>query len=271
MTFNNQDAAGRRARRTALITGASSGIGAELAKVFARAGYDLVLVARSEDRLRALQVEVESRHAIAARVLAVDLADPAAPATIHARLEQEGVVVHALVNDAGFGVHGPFAETDLAAELAMIQVNVAALTQLTKLFSPAMLGRGHGRILNVASTAAFQPGPLMAVYYATKAYVLSFSEALAEELRGTGVTVTTLCPGPTRTPFQERANLGGSFLANRFTVMDAATVARAGYRGLVRGEALVIPGLLNRLTPVVVRLTPRPLVRRIVRAINARH
>src|SRR5438128_1555599 len=193
----------------ALITGASSGIGLELAKLFARDEHDVVLVARRADKLKQLAAQLGSAHNIRATVIPADLADPAAPEEIFRALRAADVELDVLVNNAGFGVTGPFLATDAAAELRMIQVNVTALTHLTKLFLPGMLGRGAGRVLNVASTAGFQPGPLMAVYYATKAYVISFSDALAEELRGTGVTVTCLCPGPTKTGFQEAAHMDG--------------------------------------------------------------
>src|SRR5919201_510439 len=197
-------------QKTALITGASSGIGYELTQLFARDGYDLVLLARSQARLAQVADDLQHRYGVAVRVLAYDLAQPTAPTQIVAQLQQEDLAIEALVNNAGFATYGPFVATDLATELEMIQVNVVALTQLTKLLLPGMLQRRSGRILNVASTAAFQPGPLTAVYSATKAYVLSFSEALANEVRGSGVRVTALCPGPTRSGFQRRAPTGGS-------------------------------------------------------------
>ena len=187
---------------TALITGASSGIGLELAKLFARDGYELVLVARRVERLEELGRELTQRHGVRCHTISVDLAQPDAAAEIVRRLEGAGPAVDVLVNNAGFGVLGPLATTEPETAGRMIRVNIEALTQLTRALLPGMLARRRGRILNVASTAGFAPGPLMAVYYATKAYVISFSEALAEELRGTGVTVTVLCPGPTRTEFQ---------------------------------------------------------------------
>ncbi|HEY7060542.1 MAG TPA: SDR family oxidoreductase [Chloroflexota bacterium] len=259
-----------RRRPTALITGASAGIGAELARVFAQEGYDLVLVARSKDRLVALAGELEAAHAIAARVIEADLARPEAPAEIHQQVGLQGVAVDVLVNNAGFGTYGPFATTDLTTELEMLQVNVVAVTHLTKLFLGDMLTRGHGKVLNVASTAAFQPGPLMAVYYATKAYVLSLSEALANELHGTGVTVTALCPGPTATEFQRRAHIENTRLVHSPLMMDAATVARVGYQALLAGKAVAIPGLMNRLAALSVRVFPRGLVTQVVRQINER-
>jgi short-subunit dehydrogenase len=210
-------------KQTALITGASSGIGLDLARLFAADGHDVVLIARSEDKLREVAQELTAKHGVVAHVIAADLAKADAPQSIFDRAP----AIDILVNNVGFGTSGKFAETDLRAELDMIQVNIAALTHLTKLFLPPMLQRGHGRFLNVASTAAFQPGPLMAVYYATKAYVLSFSEAIAEELSGTGVSVTVLCPGPTATGFQKAANLGTEALLKVMRPVSSMDVARA--------------------------------------------
>jgi len=259
------------ARQTALVTGASGGIGWELARAFAAGGYDLVLVARSAGKLEQLAGELRDRHGVAVRVLAKDLAGPGAPDEIFQELEGAGVAVDALVNNAGFATFGPFAETDLASELEEIQLNVVTLTHLTKRFLPGMLARRRGGVLNVASTAAFQPGPQMAVYYATKAYVLSFSEALAEELRGSGVTVTALCPGPTATGFQARAEMQDSGLfTGPLKVMDAAGVARAGYEGFRKGNRIVIPGLINKLGVQSVRVSPRALVTRLVGAMQAK-
>ena len=254
-------------RQTALITGASSGIGAELAKVFAQHGYDLVLVARTESALASLAGSLQGQHGVSVRLLPTDLAVPAAPEEVFAALQRDAVPVDVLVNNAGFGTYGFFAETDLAAELQMLQVNVVALTHLTKLFLREMLERRRGKILNVASTAAYQPGPRMAVYYATKAYVLSFSEALANELGGTGVTVTTLCPGPTASGFQQQAQMDGPRLMSR-RIMDATTVARIGFRGLMRGQTVVIPGLTNRLLAFSTRLAPRRLSAEVVRRLH---
>ncbi len=259
------------ARQTALITGASGGIGWELARAFAAGGYDLVLVARSAGKLEQLAGELRGGHGLAVRVLAKDLVKPGAPDEIFQELEGAGVAVDALVNNAGFATFGPFAGTDLASELEEIQLNVATLTHLTKKFLPGMLARRRGGVLNVASTAAFQPGPQMAVYYATKAYVLSFSEALAEELRGSGVTVTALCPGPTATGFQARAEMQDSGLfTGPLKVMDAAAVARAGYEGFRKGRRIVIPGLVNKLGVQSVRVSPRALVTRLVGAMQAK-
>lgn len=250
-------------RKTALITGASSGIGYEFTKLFARDGYNLVLVARSEQQLQKLADELREKHGIAVEVIAKDLSNANTPDEIFAELQQESLTVDALVNNAGFATYGKFSEIDLNAELQEMQVNMVTLTHLTKLFLPGMLKKGWGKILNVASTAAFQPGPLMAVYYATKAYVLSFSEALAEELRGTGVTVTALCPGPTQSGFQKRANMEDSRLFRGRKVADAATVARIGYRGLMTNKTVVIPGLRNKVLAESVRFVPRKVATRV--------
>lgn len=255
-------------RKHVLITGASSGIGWELAFLFAAKCYDLTLVARSEEKLRNLSRELETKYPVRAYVLAADLTDPQAPKTICNCIKSDGHVIDVLVNNAGFGLAGDFAITEWQRERDMLQVNVTAVTELTKHVVPSMVQQGFGRILNVASTAAFQPGPLMAVYYATKAYVLSLSEALAEELTGTGVTVTALCPGATETGFKAQAGLENSRLFKAGT-MDAKTVARAGFEGLMAGKRLIIPGLRNRLLSSTVRFVPRSAVLKIVKRLNA--
>lgn len=255
--------------KTALITGASGGIGYELALLFASDRYDCILVARSHDKLSALASRLESEFRVKTLVLAKDLAKPSAVDEIYEEVSAAAMNVDVLVNNAGFGVYGLFAETDLEAEVQMLQVNVTALTRLTKRFLAGMLERRAGRILNVASTAGFAIGPLMAVYYASKAYVISFSEALANELEGTGVTVTTLCPGPTRTGLQQRGAMGDSRLFQG-QIADAKSVAMAGYRGLMAGKTVVIPGLRNKLIPVVVRLSPRRVMARVVRRAQER-
>src|SRR5271170_2823541 len=211
-------------RKTALITGASFGIGLELARIFAREGCNLVLVARSADKLRQLASELEKAHGTRSLILAADLTEPAAPAYVLDQTTRADIPVDVLVNNAGFGQYGLFAENDLEECLRQIQLNVTTLTHLTRLYLPAMIERESGGVLNVASTAAFQPGPLMAVYFATKAYVLHFSEALANELHGTDVTVTCLCPGPTATEFAKRAQITDLRLL-KFGSMDAHTVA----------------------------------------------
>lgn len=238
-----------------------------MAQLFAREGHNLVLVARNQETLLKLAEKLEQEYGIRAIVISKDLSLSSTPEEIFSELSEKSIPVHILVNNAGFGTRGMFSEADIDSQLKMIQVNMTALTHLTRLFLEGMLRSRKGRILNVASTAAFQPGPLMAVYYATKAYVLSFSEALASELRGSGVTVTALCPGPTRTEFQRRAGMEGSRLF-RSGVMDSRTVAEAGYRGLMKGKAVVIPGLRNRLVALAVKLVPRKWVIGAVRRMN---
>lgn len=257
-------------QQTALITGASTGIGAELARLFAADGYRLVLVARSRDRLESLATELSGQHGASVRVMGKDLADPAAPGQLYDELAAAGVRVDVLVNNAGVGLYGEFRSNDRKREMDMLQLNVVALTLLSKLFLPGMVERRRGRILNLASTAAFQPGPLMAVYYASKAYVLSLSQALANELQGTGVTVTALCPGPTRTEFESRADLSQSRLFKLVPASDARTVARIGYRGLMQGKPVVIPGLLNWLLAESVRFAPRRMATAMARAVQER-
>ena len=255
--------------KTALISGASGGIGYELALLFARDRFDCILVARSHDRLEALAARMESEFRVKTLVLPKDLSKPAAVEEIFRDVSAASMQVDVLVNNAGFPVFGLFAETNLETEMEMLLVNVVALTKLTKLFLKGMTERRYGRILNLASTAAFEPGPLMAVYYASKAYVLSFSEALANELRGTGVTVTALAPGPTRTGFQKRGQLEDSRLVQG-EIADARSVAQAGYRGLMAGKTIVIPGFTNKLIPWIVRVSPRGVVTRVVRRMNDR-
>lgn len=254
---------------TALITGASAGIGRCLAIEFARHGHDVVLTARDEARLTALATALAQRYGVEATVLAGDLAESATSARLVDELATRGLAIDYLANNAGFGARGAFQTMPLADQLAMLQVNVVSLTCLTRLLLPGMLERGRGGVLNVASTAAFMPGPLMAVYYASKAYVLSLSEALHEELRGTGVTVTALCPGATRTGFQARAGVPDLRQVSSLVAMDAAPVARAGYRGLQRGQAVVVPGAFNRGATLLPRLMPREWMARLVRPFNA--
>src|SRR3954467_7634178 len=251
--------------QTALVTGGSSGIGLELAKVLARHGYDLVLVARKRDALEAVAGQIEGKYDVRAHVFAADLRRPEAPQAISDFLHNEAIPTTVLINNAGFGLGGEFADTELSRELEMIQVNIAALTHLTKLFLPAMIRAKSGRILNVASTAAFQPGPLMAVYYATKAYVLSFSEALAEELRNSGVTVTALCPGVTRTNFASTARVGNSRLFTLFGVASAAGVAEFAIQAMMDGKRVAIPGIRNKILAQANRLAPRALSAKIAR------
>jgi uncharacterized protein len=255
-------------RRTALVTGASGGIGRAFAGLLAADGYDLVLVARREDKLRELSDELAARHGTRSLVVAMDLSSAGAPETIAERVSAEGLAIDVLVNNAGFGGLGPFAGRPLGTHLAMIQVNIAGLTALTRLFLPGMLARHRGRILNVSSVAAFQPGPFMAVYYATKAYVQSFSEAVAAEVEGSGVTVTALAPGPVRTGFQDVAGIGSLPPIPGRLVPDAASVARIGYRAMMRGRRSVVPGLANRIGAQAYRVLPRRWLTAIVRRLQ---
>lgn len=250
-----------------LVTGASSGIGRELARLFAAAGSNLVLVARREEELSHLANELHAVHGVSARALPADLSQPAAAAAICGVLDSAGIEIDVLVNNAGFGALGSFVESSLERQLQMMQVNMTSLVELSRRLLPGMLQRSRGGVLNVASTAAFQPGPYMAVYYASKAFVLHFSEALVEEVAGTGVRVTCLAPGPVATEFAATAGLEESVLF-KVGVLSAREVARAGYRGLRRGKAIVIPGLRNKLLVLALRFTPRSIVRKVVARIQ---
>jgi len=250
---------------TALVTGATEGIGYELAKCFARDRHGLILVARSKEKLERAASEISASCGVHVSAIAQDLSVQDGARRLFDEVRSRQIAVDFLVNNAGVGTYGPFAQADLERELAMMRLNMISLTVLTKLFLAEMLRRGSGRILNVASTAAFQPGPLMAVYYATKAYVVSFTEALANELRGSGVTASVLCPGPTRSRFEERAGMGASRLFRLPWVMQASEVAETAYRELMRGKTTIIPGLPNKLLAFSVRLGPRKLLPSIVR------
>ncbi|MGA2620594.1 MAG: SDR family oxidoreductase [Thermoguttaceae bacterium] len=252
---------------TVLITGASAGIGWELAKCFAADRSRLILVARRRERLEQLAAELHEQHGVEVRALPGDLSRPETPQAIFDQLAADGVAVDVLVNNAGFGAVGAVANLPLRQQSEMIQVNVMALWELTRLFLPEMIRRGRGGVLNVGSTAAFQPGPYMAVYYATKAFVLSFTEALADELAGAGLRVTCLCPGPTVTEFARVARLEKALLF-RLAPMSGQSVARAGYRGFRRGKPLVVPGLVNRLGTVAGRLAPRWLPRKVAKTLH---
>jgi short-subunit dehydrogenase len=255
-------------RKTALITGASGGIGYELAKLFARDQYNLVLAARSGNKLAELAGDLERRFSVSVKTVALDLASPLSPQFLFDQLQREHIAVDILVNNAGYGKFGEFAKVSLEECLGQINLNISALTALTKLFLPAMQERAFGRIMNVASTAGFQPGPLMAVYYASKAYVISLSEALANELKGSGVTVTCFCPGATDTGFATRAGNDKTRLFKQLAPMEVKTVALDGYRGLMKGKTLVISGMKNWLVAESVRFAPRKAVTAISRWIT---
>ena len=246
----------------ALITGASAGLGAEFARQLSKRGLRLVLAARRKDRLEALAAELGN-----ARVVAADLSEAGSAVRLLADVEAVGEHVDLLVNNAGFGLKGRFAGLDSARQRQMIDLNVGALTDLCRAIAPGMIERKSGGILNVASTAAFQPGPGMAVYFATKAYVLSFTEALHEELKPHGIKVSALCPGPTRTEFGAVAGFGDKGAFDRYSA-DAASVVRAGLEGLDKNRAVVVPGLLNKVGAASTRFVPRPLVRKIAGAIK---
>ena len=254
--------------QTALITGASGGIGYELAKLFARDRYNLVLVARNSDKLSKLADELQRECGVTVKTVALDLAEAPASQFLFDQMNREGINIDVLVNNAGYGTFGEFASMPLQDAVGQISLNVTALTTLARLFVPGMVERRSGKILNVASTAGFQPGPLMAVYYATKAYVISFSEALANELRPSGVTVTCFCPGATETGFAARAGNDKTRLFQKFGAMDAKTVAADGYRGLMKGRTLVISGMKNWLVAESVRFAPRKMVTAISRWIT---
>ncbi len=254
-------------KETALVTGASSGIGLEIARLFAADKSNLILVARSHDKLERLAEDLRRDHNAEVLVLPKDLTDPSAPRAIFDQLTGRNIDVDVVVNNAGFGSVGSVADLSLERQLNMIQVNVTALTYLTRLFLPGMIDRGRGGILNVGSTAGFQPGPNMAVYYATKAFVLSFTEALAEELAGSEINVTCLAPGATETGFGADSGMEKSILF-KFGAMKAQTVAQIGYRGFRRGKVIVIPGLKNRIGAFSVRLGPRALVRKVVKSLQ---
>ena len=252
---------------TVLITGASSGIGLELARCFAADKSRLVLVARNTEALQSLAEELQRAHGIQATVLTADLSRPETPARVFNELQQAGVTVDVLVNNAGFGAQGAFAGLSLRRQLEMVQVNVAALTELAGLFLPGMFERKRGGVLNVGSVAGFVSGPGMAVYFATKAYVLSFTEALAEELAGAGLTITGLCPGPTTTNFGNVAR-GEKERKLKAPKMSAAVVARCGHRAFRNGRVLAIPGLQNHFLIFLMRITPRWLQRKAVKSLN---
>ena len=256
------------ADETVLVTGASAGIGRALAGRFAADGADLILVARRRDALDALVAELKENHGTSCRVMVADLADPATPQTIVGELAGDGVAVDVVVNNAGFGTLGPVAELDEQRQADMVQVNAMAVTRLTRLFLPGMLERRRGGILNVASTAAFQSGPNMAVYYATKAYVLSFTEALAEELVGSGVTATALCPGVTESEFFDVAGLKGVGLS-KIPMASAENVAVTGHQAFRAGKVIAIHGLSNRLGVQSLRLSPRAVVRKVVKSLQS--
>ena len=250
---------------TALITGASSGIGWELAKIHAASGGDLVLVARNIRQLENLKISILKNHSVQIHLIEKDLSKAHAAEELYDYVIAQQWQIDILINNAGFGYYGMFMDTPLAKDEEMIQLNMLTLTKLTKLFAAGMIHRGKGRIMNVASTAAFQPGPTMAVYYATKAYVLHFSEALSNELEGTGVTVTTLCPGATASGFLATASMEESALVKGKNLPTSYEVAAYGYKAMMKGKRVAIHGLMNYLMALSVRFTPRGMVLKVAR------
>jgi short-subunit dehydrogenase len=251
--------------QTALITGASAGIGVDLAECFAKGGYDLIITARTEAALREVADRISKAHGVKVATIACDLGAVGAGARLAAEIAQRSLGVDVLVNNAGFGHAGGFAAEPIEQQLGMIDLNVRALTELAHIYWKGMLQKKRGGMLNVASTAAFQPGPLMAVYYASKAYVLSFSEALWEEARGTGVHVSCLCPGPTASKFRERAGTGRTRLGKTIAVMPSMPVAQEGYEGFLRNRRVVITGGRNKMMVGAARMLPRGQVLKTVR------
>lgn len=250
---------------TALITGSSSGIGRVLVDLFAKDGYDVILVARRDQQ--PVKDEVEKRFGVKAHALSLDLSKPGAGVRLFDEVQRLGLHVDVLVNNAGFSKYGTFHELPMQQQLDIVHTNVTTVVEATRAFTTPMIARGSGRVLNIASTAAFQPGPRMAVYYASKAFVLSFSEAIAIDLEGTGVSVSVLCPGPTRTEFTTVANYKETGLAS-FAMASAESVALAGYQGLMKGERVIVPGALNKATALGAQLGPRGLVLRVTAALT---
>ena len=249
-------------KKVALVTGASAGLGVEFARQLSKRGHALVLVARRKERLEELAKELGN-----ARAVAIDLSKASATAKLMADLEANGETVDLLVNNAGFGLIGRFAALDAKREREMIDLNVGTLTDLCRAVAPGMIERKSGGIINVASTAAFQPGPKMAVYFATKAFVLSLTEAIHEELKPHGIKVSCLCPGPTRTEFGDVAGFGGNGLFDR-VAMNAAEVVETGLKGLDSNDAVVVPGWTNKVTAASTRFAPRSVVRKIAGSIK---
>ena len=265
---NGSDNGHKKQKRTALVTGASAGIGKELARLFAADGHDVVLVARSVEKLEQLAGELTKTYGVQAHVVAADLGHHAAPSAVVEQVNKRGLTIDFLVNNAGFGSNGAFVDLDLKRELEMVDLNVRALLELTHHFARPMRDRGFGRVMNIASTAGFQPGPYMATYYATKAFVISFTEALAFELAGTGVTVTCHCPGATATEFASTAGNEKTKLFQRSGVADAKSVASHAYRAMMHGEVLSIHGALNWIGMQSLRVAPRALMRSVVAGLN---
>jgi short-subunit dehydrogenase len=255
---------------TAFITGASNGIGLELARVHASKGDDLVLTARNKSKLDELKSELESKYKIKVYTIGKNLALPESARELYDETTSQGIRIDYLINNAGFGDFGMFAERDWNKQHQMIELNITALTQLTKLYLKDMIACGSGKIMNVASTAAFQPGPTMAVYYATKAYVLHFSEAIANEVKDKGVTITALCPGPTESGFKTAASMEESRLFKSKFIPTSRSVAEYGYKAMMRGQVVAIHGIMNNVLAFFVRFMPRALIVKVTRMIQAK-
>lgn len=244
----------------ALITGASSGIGLALANEFASHGYGLVLVARDEQKLSQVKSQIEEKHKVTVEIIVKDLTADGAAEYVYNSIKNEGLEIAVLVNNAGYGVHADFLSEDFPRQRGMITLNLGVLTELSYMFGRDMVQARAGKILNIASTASFLPGPHMNIYYATKSYVLSFSQALADELRSTGVTVSVVCPGPTWTDFQKESDVGETNLIKYWPAMEALDVARKAYKGLMAGKRVIIPGVQNKLLDIAIRISPRVVV-----------
>lgn len=256
---------------TALITGASSGIGLELARILARENYNLILTARREEKLQQIRMELEKTHGTTVYIYPADLSEEDTPEKLYKFTHDLPVAVNVLINNAGVGDYGEFHTSDWDINATMIHLNIRSLTHLTRLYLPDFVQKDRAYVMNVASTAAFQPGPLMSVYYASKHYVLAFSEAIANELSGTGVTVTTLCPGPTKSEFQKNAGMEKSKLFDRFPVASSRDVAEYGYRAMKKGKRVAIYGFQNKIAPLIIGILPRNLVTSVVRKIQERN
>jgi hypothetical protein len=251
--------------KTALITGASGGIGYELAKIFAKNGINLVLVARSKNKLDELKSELENQYGIMVVTIGKDLTNPESAREVYLEIKKQGINIEYLINNAGFGDFGMFTETGWKKEEKMIDLNIKTLTLFTKLFLKEMVKRGSGKIMNVASTAAFQPGPLMAVYFATKSYVLNFSEAINNEVKNKGVTVIALCPGPTASGFQEVSGMIESKIVTKFKMPSSKEVAEYGYKAMMKVKTVAVHGFMNRMLAYSVGFMPRNVVVKITR------
>ena len=255
-------------RKTALITGASGGLGLEFSRIYAREGYDLIVVARSEGKLYKLKSELETQYGCSVWPLAQDLSQPDAAYEVFNYTLEKNIIIDVLVNNAGFGDFGNFWEVDAQRQTDLLQVNIMALVQLTRYFLPGMVERGRGSVLNMSSVAAFSAGPRMCLYYASKEFVRCFSEAVAEELHGTGVTMTALCPGPTATGFEQAAQMKNSHMFSMFKPASAKTVAEAGFRAVQKGKTLCYYGWPTHAVNIAARLLPRSVCRKFMMKVN---